>query len=114
MTTPEFDMFWSAWPRNGGGYSRKGGKSECIKVWNKNYNKTQIETILAHVAYMKTTEAWLRDMGAFIPMPITYLRQARWDGADIPKSAVERAVDHDEIYRRQLAHSIASMNGSRT
>ena len=111
MTTPEFDLFWSAWPCNRGGYSRKGGKSECFKIWKKNYNGTQVETILAHVAYMKTTESWLRDSGAFIPMPITYLRQARWDGADIPKSPEQVSVDHDAVYQRQLAASIRAMNG---
>ena len=94
-TTPDFDLFWSAWPNNSGRYARKGGKKECFKIWTKNYNSTQVENIIAHVNWMKTTEAWLRDEGAYIPMPITYLRQARWDGADIPTKARAAPTEYE-------------------
>jgi hypothetical protein len=35
---------------------------------------------------MKTTDAWRKDDGAFIPAPLVYLNQQRWDGAEIPES----------------------------
>jgi hypothetical protein len=101
-----FDAFWQAWPKS----PRKGGKSECLKIWTRGYNETQATTIVAHVNYMKTTMDWLKDNGAFIPMPATYLRQARWDGAEIPKPQAEVEIDRQAIYERQLAASIAAMH----
>lgn len=91
-----FESFWAIWPRNQGRYSRKGGKSECLKVWAKRYHDTQIEQILKHVAWLKTTADWLKDGGAFIPAPLVYLNQQRWDGADIPEPEVKperKAID---------------------
>ena len=109
-----FERFWQVWPPNTQTYSRKGCKSECKKRWIKHHHESQAETIIAHVQWLSTTMDWLKDGGAYIPAPLVYLNQARWDGADIPKSAVERAVDHEEIYRRQLAASIRAMNGGGT
>ena len=65
-----FDLFWTSWPANRqGGYSRKGAKSECLKRWNKHHHDTQAETILKHVAWLKTTPDWLKDNGLYIPAP---------------------------------------------
>lgn len=84
-----FDQFWAAWPQNvQGGYQRKGGKSACLAKWNKMGYEWQSDTILKHIAWLKTTPDWLKDRGAFIPMPITYLNQQRWDGCDIPEAPV--------------------------
>mgnify|MGYP003347116906 CR=1 FL=1 len=76
-----FDLFWSAWPRS----DRKGGKTQCLAKWKKLGLDDQSETIIAHVCYMKTTDQWKKDNGAFIPAPLVYLNQERWDGAEVPK-----------------------------
>lgn len=88
MNAPEFEKFWKAWPANGNRYSRKGGKSACLAVWNKRYHFSQADTIIKHVEWLKTTEDWLKDGGAFIPAPLVYLNQQRWDGADVPEAEV--------------------------
>lgn len=77
-----FDRFWASWPKS----DRKGAKSICLKVWTKNYNESQTELIVTHVEYMKQTDAWRKSDGAFIPAPLVYLNQQRWDGAEIPDS----------------------------
>ena len=83
---PGFNAWWAAWPKNvTGGYSRKAGKNMCLTIWARCHHESQAETILRHVEWLKTTADWLKDGGAYIPMPITYLRQQRWDGADIPE-----------------------------
>ncbi len=44
----------------------------------------------------KTTDAWRKDDGAFIPAPLVYLNQQRWDGAEIPEGfgiKVESQID---------------------
>ena len=84
-----FDQFWAAWPANTvGGYQRKAAKSMCAAKWAKFGYDNQLETILKHIAWLKTTPDWLKDRGAFIPMPITYLNQQRWDGCEIPEAPV--------------------------
>ena len=112
---PEFEKFWQAWPKNGGRYSRKGGKAACLAVWNKRYHFTQVDTIIKHVEWLKTTEAWLKDQGAYIPAPLVYLNQQRWDGADIPepqKEQPEIEASNDWL-KQQAAHMAAQNNESK-
>lgn len=79
-----FDEFWAAWPRNTATYTRKGAKAACLKRWVAGYHETQAAQIVAHVKWLSTTADWLKDGGAYIPAPLVYLNQQRWDGAEIP------------------------------
>ena len=113
---PNFEAFWSAWPKNGGRYSRKGGKAACLAVWNKRYHFTQADTIIKHVEWLKTTEAWLKDQGAYIPAPLVYLNQQRWDGAEIPDTfapADESAAVQQtrRLLADQAAHNSKAVSG---
>lgn len=72
-----FLKFWSAWPKS----SRKGGKSECLKVWRGKKLEAQVEEILTHVELMRRSKQWADDQ--YIPAPVVYLRGAKWDGAEI-------------------------------
>jgi hypothetical protein len=107
-----FDRFWSAWPKS----PRKGGKSECLKKWQKFYCETCADQIIKHLEWMKTTDQWRKDNGAFIPAPLVYLNQQRWDGAEIPDTApkadpalekikadIERAAPMPSHIRERLA-----------
>ena len=42
---------------------------------------------------MKTTEQWLKLNGAFIPAPLVYLNQQRWDGAEVPEMPSKDQID---------------------
>jgi hypothetical protein len=107
MDTPGFTRFWAAWPRNvAGGYSRKGSKQECIKLWRRGHHETQAETICRHVEWLKTTADWLKDAGMFIPAPAVYLRQQRWDGAEIPEQAMPET--NEQYVKRQQAEREAA------
>ena len=77
----DFESFWTAWPKS----FRKGGKSVCKARWTKGLYDGCADQIVKHVEWMKTTDAWRKDNGAFIPAPIVYLNQQRWDGAEIPE-----------------------------
>jgi hypothetical protein len=81
MLESGFERFWSTWPSS----PRKGAKAACLKKWEKGYYDTCIDQIIKHVTWMKTTEQWLKGNGAFIPAPLVYLNQQRWDGAEIPE-----------------------------
>jgi hypothetical protein len=84
-----FERFWKAWPSS----TRKGAKAECKKKWEKHYCETQTDQIIKHVEWLKTTEQWLKSNGAFIPAPLVYLNQQRWDGAEIPEIAPKTEKD---------------------
>jgi len=84
-----FDRFWKAYPAS----PRKGAKAECKKKWVKNFCETQADQIIKHVEWLKTTEQWLKSNGAFIPAPLVYLNQQRWDGAEIPEIAPKTEKD---------------------
>ena len=84
-----FERFWKAWPAS----TRKGAKSECKKKWEKHYCETQTDQIIKHIEWLKTTEQWLKGNGAFIPAPLVYLNQQRWDGAEVPEIKPKEAID---------------------
>ena len=56
--------------------------------WVSKEFELQTDEIIRHVEWMKTTDAWLKQNGAFIPAPLVYLNQQRWDGAEIPEVKV--------------------------
>jgi len=91
-----FEDFWKAWPKS----TRKGGKSECLKKWQKYYCDACADQIIKHVEWMKTTNDWRKDNGAFIPAPLVYLNQQRWDGAEIPE--VSNMVQERDPYLVKL------------
>ena len=84
-----FERFWKAWPAS----TRKGAKSECRKKWDKHYCETQTDQIIKHIEWLKTTEQWIKSNGAFIPAPLVYLNQQRWDGAEVPEIKPKEAID---------------------
>ena len=84
-----FDRFWEAWPKS----PRKGAKAECKKKWAKNYCETCADQIIKHVEWMKTTDQWRQANGAYIPAPLGYLNQQRWDGAEIPETQPQNQID---------------------
>jgi hypothetical protein len=79
-----FEDFWTAWPKS----VRKGGKSTCLAKWNKLKLDGDADQIIKHVEWMKTTDAWKKDNGNFIPAPLVYINQMRWDGAEVPEMTV--------------------------
>lgn len=78
----KFDAFWAAWPKS----PRKGAKSSCRKRWDVGLYNGCADQIIKHVEWMKTTDQWRKDSGAFIPAPLVYLNQQRWDGAEVPEA----------------------------
>lgn len=86
-TAPEgFSKFWSAWPTT----SRKGGKAKCLAVWKAKSLEASTIEIVAHVEAMKSSKQWADPQ--FIPMPLTYLNQSRWDGAEADAPEKKRFV----------------------
>ena len=68
-----FTEFWKAWPSG----PRKVAKQQCLNKWAKFNCSSNATEICRHVEAMKATKAW---QDGFIPMPLTYLNQQRWEG----------------------------------
>lgn len=81
-----FGEFWALWPKS----NRKGAKPKCEELWRKAKLDAQAETILAHVRAMAATADWQKQNGEYIPAPLVYLGQKRWDGADLLDSGDDR------------------------
>jgi len=67
--TSDFLIFWEAYPL-------KEGKKPSFAKWQKAKDRPQIDEILAKIELQKKSEKWQK---GFIPMPETYINQARWN-----------------------------------
>lgn len=71
-----FLKFWNTWPTS----SRKGGRTVCLRKWLAKGCERNAAAIVAHVESLKASRQWADP--EFIPAPLTYLNQSRWDGAE--------------------------------
>jgi hypothetical protein len=83
-----FSEFWNAYPN----CKRKGSKNKCQSVWKKQNFESVAEQIIAHVTSMANSNEWMKDSGQYIPAPLTYLNQQRWDGAEVGTQATSNEV----------------------
>lgn len=81
-----FAAFWQAWPTT----DRKQAKGKCLDAWKKASAERDAAVILAHVESLKASTGWQKNSGEFIPAPLVYLNQRRWEGAEASNDAVDR------------------------
>lgn len=74
----QFLRFWGAWPKS----PRKQSRGSCWERWRKADFDLVADQIIVHVEAMKLSIDWRKDAGAFIPAPLVYLNQRRWEGAE--------------------------------
>ena len=75
-----FDKFWDAYPTS----PRKVNKTGCLKKWHAKDLDLIADKIINHVNMIKSSEQWTKNKGEWIPMPMTYLNQERWETSDKP------------------------------
>lgn len=89
-----FDRFWDAWPKS----HRKEAKGKCLEAWRKAGAELRADLIVAHVETLKRSPSWTKDGGQFIPAPLVYLNNRRWEGAeeagDDDPYGIKKAVNH--------------------
>jgi len=69
-----FAEFWERYPG-----PRKVNKAKCVQVWGSQNLDPLADLILSHVALMAASEQWTESGGKFVPAPLTYLNQRRWE-----------------------------------
>lgn len=73
-----FLKFWSSWPKG----QRKQAQGKCWTLWRRSDFDQHAPAIISHVETLKSSEDWRRDSGRFVPAPLVYLNQRRWEGAE--------------------------------
>jgi len=84
---PGFAEFWKTWPSN----DRKQAKGKCLDAWKKAHAERDAALILAHVESLKLSQSWRKNGGEFVPAPLVYLNNKRWEGAELA-DATESSV----------------------
>lgn len=84
---PGFAEFWKTWPSN----DRKQAKGKCLDAWKKAHAERDAALILAHVESLKLSQSWRKNGGEFVPAPLVYLKNRRWEGAELA-DATESSV----------------------
>jgi hypothetical protein len=80
-----FNRFWDVWPTT----DRKEAKGKCFDHWKKAKAESQADEIIAHVERLKLSQAWTKNNGEFIPAPLVYLNQRRWEGAETAQQSAD-------------------------
>jgi hypothetical protein len=74
VPTPKFETFWLQYPG-----PRKIGKAKCLSFWKLHKLEEVGDQIILHVGAMSNTPQWREAEGKFIPAPMTYLNQRRFE-----------------------------------
>lgn len=93
----KFDQFWAAYPR-------KTGKDAARKAFaRRKVNDSLLQQMLDAIEAQKRSEQWQKNGGQFIPHPVTWINQGRWEDeteqlpfADAP--AVRWVTDEENLY----------------
>ena len=70
-----FLRFWASWPK----HERKQSQGKCWESWRLKDLDQVSPQILAHVEDLKKSDGWTK---GFVPAPLVYLNQRRWEGAE--------------------------------
>lgn len=75
-----FEEFWKIYPR-------KVGKGAVLKSWKK--LKPPLDKIKTALQWQKESEQWQKENGQFIPNPLKYLNQSRWEDEKTEKPTLK-------------------------
>ncbi len=68
----EFERFWEEYPKK-----KRIGKYAAFAAWRA--HTPPLERCIETLRAQKTCQQWTKDGGQFIPLPITWIRQHRWE-----------------------------------
>ena len=70
-----FAEFWALWPV----HPRKVARQQCQQKWAKKGLDAAAEAVLSGLRACIASEAWSKAGGEFVPAPLVWLNQARWE-----------------------------------
>jgi hypothetical protein len=75
ISPQRFDDFWGAWPT----HERKRDRRRCEELWRRANLDASADVILLALGLWKMGAEWKRDRGKYIPAPLVWLRNERWE-----------------------------------
>jgi hypothetical protein len=100
-----FSRFWALWPR----HDRKSARKQCEEKWRSKGCEEIAETVIDSLNAWIVSDAWTRNDGEFIPAPLVWLNQSRWEGA--PPKRSRQASAHTGFDSKDY-HAGANADGS--
>lgn len=94
-----FSEFWSVYPK-------RVAKAAAKRHWGRHKLDKLADQIIAAVKRYKTTEMWLKDKGKYIPNPLTFLNQGRWDD-EIDSLASEKKPHWQKLLDAESFYDVA-------
>ena len=100
-----FAEFWKAYPK-------KVGKASCQKAWLKLKPTAELFAhIMGALADQKESDQWKREGGRFIPNPLTWLNQGRWDDEPVETSGAATPTSSTSGMLNKLREMYAAEGG---
>jgi hypothetical protein len=100
-----FEVFWNEWPP----HPRKAAKPQCEAKWKSLGCEALAGQIAASVGAFKASEQWRKDEGAFVPAPLVWLNQRRWEAT--PVVVENRQAEHSAAYLKEQQEHARSVRG---
>lgn len=86
-----FGLFWKEYPR-------KIDRKKALSKWTKlNPSPEQFNQIMAALKNQKQLKQWLKDNGAYIPHPTTWLNGERWNDEINPEDIQTHALSPQDL-----------------
>lgn len=110
-----FGQFWDLWPK----HQRKVARKQCEDKWRTKGCEAVADQVLAALEIWKGSEAWAKHGGEFIPAPLVWLNQSRWEALPeasapsvapsitVPSNAAELTKAQQEAEAARLADPAA-------
>jgi hypothetical protein len=106
---PQWQKFWAAYPR-------RCSKKDARKAWLEvDPSPETVDKMVEALAWQSQQQGWVKDDGAYIPHPASWLRAERWD--DEPPFRLQLATvpncPHTPPCRNEnaCAHAVKYPNG---
>jgi hypothetical protein len=99
----EFDRFWAEYPKT----LRKADEQGCRKKWAKLKLDAEAARVLAGLRILKESPDWTKQGGQFIPAPMVFLNQRKWD-IDMAISTGRQSDDQTRALIAQRQAQVAS------
>lgn len=82
-----FRAFWSSWPPG----RRKVNRIKCADLWARMKLDSLADSIMRSLDAWKRCKEWTKDAGQFIPAPMVWLNQRRWEADVMAPATTQRA-----------------------
>ena len=102
-----FEEFWRAYPAR-----RKVAKFTCQEKWRAQKLEAIAPRIVGAVRILANSEDWKKENGQYVPMPVTFINQRRWE--DVSQEAAENAREAPKELSADERHALALKNATAT